>query len=298
MKKLLLLAFAIMTFSSLSAQDACFAGTFPQTLGSQPRPYIYTTVLNGDGADESTGDTTLTQMVDEAVYDGDTIGFLFTNETLIPGEASHPIVAVALDTIIGLPDGLTFGFVSGNAQDNPQSGVRAYSNANPQILSFTDQTGSADEGPYFCGALTGTPDMEDPSPTTGPDTVMMSFGLVFTLDMPNAPSGGFTDTVNIAYSIIFPEVVSRNESAPLQALNLSPNPATDELNVRFNTAHAHDVRFEVYDLQGRLLQAQDASQMQAGAHTQRLNISELPAGVYLLQSTADGVRQTQKFVKH
>jgi hypothetical protein len=58
-----------------------------------------------------------------------------------------------------------------------------------------------------------------------------------------------------------------------------PNPAQDVLNVSF--AHAGDSRLELYSVEGRLVFSHSFDKN--GAVTHSIDISTLPAGVYLLK---------------
>jgi hypothetical protein len=61
-----------------------------------------------------------------------------------------------------------------------------------------------------------------------------------------------------------------------------PAPASDVVNVRFD-ARAGDASIIIYDMNGRAMISRDLNGVAAGDRTETLNITELPAGNYLVQ---------------
>ncbi|MGD1847327.1 MAG: M43 family zinc metalloprotease [Salibacteraceae bacterium] len=97
-----------------------------------------------------------------------------------------------------------------------------------------------------------------------------------------------------------PNGVGFNELAE-EKLNLGvfPNPTSDESFVRFNLDQSSEVRLELIDLMGRQLMIPvTGTQLSAGEHQYRINASELPDGVYLVQLTVGDQQFHQKLVVH
>ena len=85
------------------------------------------------------------------------------------------------------------------------------------------------------------------------------------------------------------------EMASLDA-SVAPNPATDKATVHFFNPTEGDVQFELYTLQGLLVQRQSAHFCN-GTQRQELNLQALPKGFYMLRLRHDtGLRQTVKVV--
>jgi hypothetical protein len=93
-----------------------------------------------------------------------------------------------------------------------------------------------------------------------------------------------------------PEFVSTKEALGLNALQLSPNPATTQLNVRFENNSAQFLRYAVRDQLGRLVSEGDFGQAPAGENVQQLDVRTMNAGMYYLEILGENGSQTQKFV--
>jgi hypothetical protein len=86
-----------------------------------------------------------------------------------------------------------------------------------------------------------------------------------------------------------------NEDAQV-ALNVYPNPATDNANVSFNLNAASDVAVSVVDLSGKVVATSAVANATAGAHTIAINTAALAAGVYTVNFTANNTIVTKRFV--
>ncbi|NBC08697.1 MAG: T9SS type A sorting domain-containing protein [Bacteroidetes bacterium] len=89
---------------------------------------------------------------------------------------------------------------------------------------------------------------------------------------------------------------SREQEALLPELAVFPNPASERLQVQWESQERTAFRVEVYDLNGRLL-LQQPQQSMPGVQSTVVDLSNLPQGMYHLRTT-DGQRQNvQRFVK-
>jgi hypothetical protein len=77
--------------------------------------------------------------------------------------------------------------------------------------------------------------------------------------------------------------------------SLYPNPATDVLNFNFDADEATDVMYILTDMTGRVLDMTQSKNVTNDAKS--INISELPAGVYMLTAKSSENNWTEKFVK-
>ncbi|MCB0714194.1 MAG: T9SS type A sorting domain-containing protein [Ignavibacteriae bacterium] len=84
----------------------------------------------------------------------------------------------------------------------------------------------------------------------------------------------------------------------LNIASIVPNPAQGEAQFNFNTAVAGSVNLTLYDVRGEAVQhVLEGVRYEAGKHSQSINVSDLPAGVYTarLQDEAGAVA-VQQFV--
>lgn len=90
-------------------------------------------------------------------------------------------------------------------------------------------------------------------------------------------------------------VVGLEEIVELENLTLFPNPADDELNVRFGVKSAQFMNFAIQDITGKVVQnlAVNASE---GTNLVMLETQELASGMYFLNITSGGQSQTIQFV--
>ena len=71
--------------------------------------------------------------------------------------------------------------------------------------------------------------------------------------------------------------------------NVFPNPTSEMLTVENSETVSH---YEVYNIVGEMLMSQPVD-----GKTFNVNVSELPAGTYLIKTTSEGMVQTMRFVK-
>src|SRR5690606_19847725 len=71
-----------------------------------------------------------------------------------------------------------------------------------------------------------------------------------------------------------------------------PNPAVGRAAVAFALEAPSEVRLALYDVLGRAVLVLDAGRLEAGPHRLDLDLSALPAGVYVWRLDAGGQMQT------
>ncbi|MBL7810329.1 MAG: DUF4397 domain-containing protein, partial [Saprospiraceae bacterium] len=99
------------------------------------------------------------------------------------------------------------------------------------------------------------------------------------------------------FTFPLPEFVSTNElDNKLSDVQLSPNPASQDLTVSLTLAEAENLRYAVRDVAGRMMLEGDFGQVGAGEFAQRIEVAQLPAGMYQLEIRSDAGLHTQKFV--
>ena len=80
-----------------------------------------------------------------------------------------------------------------------------------------------------------------------------------------------------------------------QSIFVFPNPTQGELFVQMLDGNNADVRISVYDMEGKIVLQ---SVENGDTNPISLDVSQLPAGAYLLQTTDTENQQMLKFVKH
>lgn len=112
--------------------------------------------------------------------------------------------------------------------------------------------------------------------------------LVFGQDQGNTPASLPTPEPTITAEA--PVIIS--VLAPESEVQLFPNPATDYLTVVYPAANDASVQLTVWDLTGRKV----IERTVRGAVRQRLEVSQLQPGIYLLDLRSGTDRQTKRFI--
>jgi hypothetical protein len=82
----------------------------------------------------------------------------------------------------------------------------------------------------------------------------------------------------------------------LSQMRLSPNPATDRLNVQFDLEESKNLRYRIRDINGRMVQEADWGTMGSGFYTQEVQLSDLQNGFYILEILSENGMKSTKFV--
>jgi hypothetical protein len=112
--------------------------------------------------------------------------------------------------------------------------------------------------------------------------------LRFTAVIPEASTGpgkAMIDNVSFYHSSVGLE----NENMDLVGLNISPNPAINELRV---TATGEIGHLAIFDLTGKIV-----AEYLLKENESIIDVSDLASGSYLLKTDTNGVVGTQKFIK-
>lgn len=80
-------------------------------------------------------------------------------------------------------------------------------------------------------------------------------------------------------------------------LRVYPVPTEDVLHLEINLPEEAEVRMQVFDLAGRLQQEEAPAQGSAGALLQTIDVSALPAGMYVVKLQAGTVEAVSRFIK-
>ena len=89
-------------------------------------------------------------------------------------------------------------------------------------------------------------------------------------------------------NLVFDQIITETEdiTQAVQELSAYPNPCGDVLNISQNTA---DARYFIYDLNGSLIQSDNASST--------INVSDLKTGIYFFTLVNETSTQTLKLIK-
>jgi hypothetical protein len=79
---------------------------------------------------------------------------------------------------------------------------------------------------------------------------------------------------------------------------LFPNPAKEQLNIKFDLKVAGQIKFELLDKSGNALRILEVSEYEQGRHLLSFDISDLKAGeIYYVRRSSTGGPVVKKFVK-
>jgi Secretion system C-terminal sorting domain/Outer membrane protein Omp28 len=92
--------------------------------------------------------------------------------------------------------------------------------------------------------------------------------------------------------------ISIPENETILAINLFPNPATDQLNIAFDIRTAKNVTFEIMDISGKLVKEIDAGMQNQGTISQSIELSGLERGLYILKTIVGEKTSVNKFSKN
>ncbi len=93
-------------------------------------------------------------------------------------------------------------------------------------------------------------------------------------------NGVFTTYMENEYDITSDELVSAQEAIDLKVY---PNPVINQANVSFMLEQAQAVKIEVFDLNGRSVQGPVKRHYNSGIVNERINLNEIPGGLYFVK---------------
>lgn len=80
----------------------------------------------------------------------------------------------------------------------------------------------------------------------------------------------------------------------ISSLQNTPNPAASSTVIRYELKDINDVEISLYDIMGKKIFSQSQGIQTQGKHQFKLNVSELPAGMYFYTLTAGNYKRTNK----
>jgi hypothetical protein len=162
---------------------------------------------------------------------------------------------------------------------------------NPSNLKFPGNANS-------CAIISGTPT------TAGTYTVHFQVDAYGTtiLSFQNCPTpvnpntGSKITTQNIDYYIIniSPATIIQ-QYQNISNLNVFPNPATDKLNISFNSTVSENFQFTLFDITGKTLINQNIKST-IGENKTTIDVSELDNGIYFYTISNSVISQSNKII--
>jgi aminopeptidase N len=80
------------------------------------------------------------------------------------------------------------------------------------------------------------------------------------------------------------------------ALNIYPNPSSDEINVSYQLVKNAEVRLSIIDFSGKEIYARQAEKQTQGNHSENIKISQFSPGTYIVNLRVDGLNESRKLV--
>ncbi len=132
-------------------------------------------------------------------------------------------------------------------------------------------------------------------PNNGNATVTIPTNLTSTYDarIKIEAVGNIFYTVSKKFTLWDPNL--NTEEVSIADLNIYPNPTTNVLNVEFSTKDTGKTKFDIFDLNGRLIKT--VSQENTNQVNQQINVENLQTGTYILVINTGKYTATHKFIK-
>ncbi len=80
------------------------------------------------------------------------------------------------------------------------------------------------------------------------------------------------------------------------ALNIYPNPSTENIEVSFKLTKSANVKLSIIDFSGKEILSQPEEKFTQGSHSRNLKISQFQSGTYIVNLNVDGVNESRKLV--
>ncbi len=217
-------------------------------------------------------------------------GSALANNEYIPGTTYN--MAVRVERTAGaMPSKYGFQMVALTDSDEQEVNTWANPSANVAIATasntgrtYVEQTTSSDDNVFT---------MEWTAPASGKGNVTFySCGNGVNNNGGTTGDGAACTTLTLGEAVSN-SVVAINSDA-LQ-LEVSPNPATNYLNVQVDSSIQDDFTMNVLSLNGQLMQSRAWSL--SSNNSVDLDISDLPAGMYFIQLSNESYSTTTKWVK-
>jgi aminopeptidase N len=112
------------------------------------------------------------------------------------------------------------------------------------------------------------------------------------------PSGLTIDPNNLILKDLETLNILSNEPqiADSYALNIYPNPSSEEINVSYQLVKNAEVRLSIIDFSGKEIYVGQEEKQTQGNHSENIKISQFSAGTYIVNLRVDGLNESRKLV--
>ena len=89
---------------------------------------------------------------------------------------------------------------------------------------------------------------------------------------------------------------NKENDKAINSLKVYPNPVSTYANVEYNLKRTSNVRIDIYDLSGKLINSEKINNQHPGEHTYNFNVNNYNKGTYILSITANGKKSVSRFI--
>ena len=104
------------------------------------------------------------------------------------------------------------------------------------------------------------------------------------------------EVMNSAYAIEASAVEEGTDSDGSGIAGMFPNPATENIYVRFVTNGQNNVNIDIYDISGNKLSSNNFGSVSDGIHTEALSVSNLTSGTYIMKLSIGDKTFARQFI--
>jgi|GEM_PF-1451717 len=281
---------ATTTFSAQSFIDQLnllntTAAALPATCGTDALPLCYAINLNAQACFTVTGTGTLTPDagIDTEICDGESITLTVTGGTSYIWSNGENTAEITVSPSSPTTYSVTVANVC--ASGTGEVSVNVLSSPNPSIVLGSNGTLSALPIDlayqwYLNGApVTGATDQIHTPAQTGD----------YSVEVTNA-DGCATISASIAYMVVATEHIEG-----VEYFEVFPNPFNDFIDIEIKNDNSETFYVKIVDIRGEILQEQEI--YSTGSYATRLNVANLPKGIYLVQISNDKGQIIKKIAK-
>jgi serine protease len=187
-----------------------------------------------------------------------------------------PVVHYAIDNISGGNGGINiFDGYATNEKYTSLSTNRAQAGGTGSGFDVCDVVSS---GPFTIGAG---------------DSVKVAFALIAGDDLADLQASA-VDAQTMYDNLPLNSIENTDVNASM--LQLFPNPSYGQTEIRYTIPATSKVQLTMLDATGRLVRSIAEGEKQPGEYTERIDVSDLPEGMYFLQLISDGKVSTRKMM--
>lgn len=130
--------------------------------------------------------------------------------------------------------------------------------------------------------------------SSGADSCVIVFAINDQVNPDPDPGNYFlVDDVSLSGVVVIDEQSTVKDFA---ISKIQPNPASDNAFIYYSLPRNEHIKFELLDVAGKICRTIDVTSETAGKHRIELNVTELPAGIYMLRMTTSDAVATAKVI--